>query len=190
MGNVRVAFEVLPDGKSASKVHQFLQFQMVLDIKMEDFRQKAKLVAGDHMIKAWPTIMHVSIVLREMARITLMTATLNDCDVNLGNILNAYVQVHVTEKGQTTLGPDFGKDARKTAVIIRDLNSLKSAGATFRSHLTRDMKYLGYESCKAYLNLCHKPEIRPKDEVQYYSYLLCYADDILCIHHDVDAMLK
>ena len=38
MENIRVAFEVLPDGKSAPIGHQFVQCHMVFDIKMEDFR--------------------------------------------------------------------------------------------------------------------------------------------------------
>ena len=49
MENVRVAFEVLPDGKSVPIGHQFVQCHMVFDIKMEDFRCKARLVAGGHM---------------------------------------------------------------------------------------------------------------------------------------------
>ena len=35
-----------------------------------------------------------------------------------------------------------------------------------------------------------KPEIRPEDGVKYYSYLLCYVDDMLCIHHNADAVLE
>ena len=38
MENVRVAFEVLPDGKPVPIGHQFVQCHMVFDIKMEDFR--------------------------------------------------------------------------------------------------------------------------------------------------------
>ena len=38
MENVRVAFEVLPDGKSVPIGHQFVQCHTVFDIKMEEFR--------------------------------------------------------------------------------------------------------------------------------------------------------
>ena len=48
-----------------------------------------------------------------------MIAALNDLEVKLGNILNAYVQAPVTEKVWTTLGSKFSKDTRKTAVIVR-----------------------------------------------------------------------
>ena len=56
---------------------------------------------------------------------------------------------HQTEKAWTTFGPEFGRDAKKTAVIVRALYSLKSAGAAFRSHLARCMESLSYQSCKA-----------------------------------------
>ena len=111
------------------------------------------LVARGHMTKALATITYASIVSRETVRIALMIATLIDLEVKSGDILNAYVQVPVTEKVWTTLGPEFSKDARKTAVIVRALYGLKSAGAAFRSHLARCMESMGYQSCKADLDL-------------------------------------
>ena len=49
MENVRVTFEVLPDGRS-------VPINMVFNIKMEDFRLKVRLVAGGQMTKALATI--------------------------------------------------------------------------------------------------------------------------------------
>ena len=71
MENVRVAFKVLPDGKSVSIGHQFVLCYMIFDIKMEDFRGKARFVAGGHMIEAPATITFFSIVSRETVRIIL-----------------------------------------------------------------------------------------------------------------------
>ena len=88
---------------------------------MENIRGKARLVAGGHMTKAPTTISCASIVSKEIVRIALMIATLNDLEVKLGNNLNAYVQAPVTEKVWNTLGPEFGQDARKTSVILRAL---------------------------------------------------------------------
>ena len=104
--------------------------------------------------------------------------------------LECVVQVPVIEKVWTTLCPDFGKDAGKTAVIVRALCGLKSAGAAFRIHLAKCMDSLGYKSCKTDPDLWLKPEIKPEDGVQYYYYLLCYVGDILCIHHNTDNMLE
>ncbi len=43
---------------------------------------------------------------------------------------------------------------------------------------------MGYTSCKADPDLWLKAMTRPEDNVPYYAYILCYVDDILCIHHD------
>jgi hypothetical protein len=90
----------------------------------------------------------------------------------------------ITENVWTILGPEFGEVAGKTAVIVRALYGLKSAGAAFRAHLASCMRELGYTSCKVDPDLWLKSETRPDDSVRYYSYILCYVDDILCIHHD------
>ena len=35
-----------------------------------------------------------------------------------------------------------------------------------------------------------KAQYRPEDKLEYYSYILHYVDDILCIHHDPDDILS
>ena len=102
--NFRVAFEVLPKGKSVPIGHQFVQCHVVFDIKMEDFRQKARVVAGGHMTKALATVTYFGIVSRKTVRIALMISALNDLEAKLDTILNAYVQAPVTEKVWTMLG--------------------------------------------------------------------------------------
>jgi len=82
------------------------------------------------------------------------------------------------------LGAEFGNDAGKSAVIVRALYGLKSAGAAFRAHLASFMRQMGYTSCKADPDLWYKAETRPSDNFRYYAYILCYVDDILCMHHD------
>jgi len=49
--------------------------------------------------------------------------------------LNAYVTAPVREKIWTTLGPEFGADTDKQAIIVRVLYGLKPTGAAFMKHL-------------------------------------------------------
>ena len=142
------------------------------------------------MTKALATTTYASVVSRAAVRTALMIAALNDLEVKLGNILNAYAQAPVTEKVWTMLGSEFSKQARSSSVIIRALYGLKFAGAAFSSHLAKCMESLSYQSCKADPDLWLKPEIRPEDGVKYYSYLLYYVNDILCIHPNADSMLE
>jgi hypothetical protein len=51
------------------------------------------------------------------------------------------------------------------------------------------MRQMGYTSCKADPDLWFKAVTRPDDSVLYYAYILCYVDDILCIHHDALSVL-
>ena len=88
---------------------------------MEDFRRNARLVAGGHMTKAPPTVTYASVVSRETDRLALTIAALNDLEVKVGDVLNAYTTAPITDKVWTTLGPEFGPDAGKTAIIVRAL---------------------------------------------------------------------
>lgn len=99
------------------------------------------------MTKAQAIITYEIVGFRETAKIALMIATLNDLEVKPADILNAYIQAPETEKVWTILGTEFGSDASKTEMIVRILCGSKSAGAAFKSHLTRCMKSMGYDWC-------------------------------------------
>jgi hypothetical protein len=90
-------------------------------------------------------------------------AALNDLEVKVGDVLNAYITAPITEKVWTVLGAEFGSDAGKSAIVVRALYGLKSAGAAFRAHLASFMQQMGYTSCKADPDLWYKAEIRPSD---------------------------
>jgi hypothetical protein len=90
MKNVRVAFNVLADGMAPPADHQFICCHMIFDIKMEDFRRKARLVAGGHATKAPATLTYASVVSRETVQIALLMAALNDVDIWAADVLNAY----------------------------------------------------------------------------------------------------
>jgi len=189
MKEVRKAFEILPDGKTAPIGYQKIPCHMIFDLKMEDFKRKARLVAGGHRTDAPATITYASVVSRETVRLALMLAALNDLQVKAGDVLNAYITAPCKEKVWTTLGAEFGPEAGKNALIVRALYGLKSAGAAFRAHLASFMRQMGYSSCKADPDLWYKAETRPSDNVRYYAYILVYVDDILCMHHDAMTVL-
>jgi hypothetical protein len=142
---------------------------MIFDIKMEDFQCKARLVAGGHMTKAPATSTHASVVSCETVHIALLMAAMNDFSVKVGDVLNAYITAPITEKVWTVLGPEFGIDAGKSAIIVCALYGLKSAGAAFCAHLASFMRQMGYTPCKADPDLWYKAETRPADSFRYYA---------------------
>ncbi len=163
---------------------------MVFDVKMEDFKCKARLVAGGHKTNALAIITYASVISRETVHIAHMLVALNNLQVKVSNVLNAYITTPCKEKVWTNLGPEFGPNARKNALIVHSLYGLKSAGAAFHAHLASFMHQMGNTSCKADPNLWYKAKTRPQDnDVQYYAYFLRYVDDILWMHHDAMSVL-
>jgi hypothetical protein len=131
MKEVCITFNILPDGHSAPIGYQKIPCHMIFDVKMENFRQKARLVAGGHQTEAPVTITYASVVSLETVRLALTTASLNDLEVKVGDFLNTYITASVKEKVWTVLGPELGHDAGKSAIIVRALYGLKSAGAAY-----------------------------------------------------------
>ena len=150
---------------------------MIFDVKMEDFRRKARYVAGGHTTKASATLTYASVVSREKVQIALTLAALNDLDVKVSDIQNAYLTAPVAELIWTTLGPEWGPDKGKQAIIVLSLYGLKFAGALFRNHLADYMRHLGYQPCLADPDLWFKAEVQPADGFKYYAYVLLYVDD-------------
>jgi hypothetical protein len=95
--------------------------------------------------------------------VALNLAALNDLDVKMADIENAYLTAPITEKVWTVFGPEFGDDAGKRALSVRALYGLKSAGTAFRNHLAECMKHLGWNLCRADMDLWMKAETRPDD---------------------------
>ena len=50
MENVKITFQIIPNGKELPNWFQYINGHMVFDFKMEDSQRQAFLVAGDYMI--------------------------------------------------------------------------------------------------------------------------------------------
>jgi hypothetical protein len=135
MKNMRIAFKCLNPGEHVPLGYKRMKCHIIFDIKIEDFRRKAHMVAGGHMTSA-PTIMtYASVVSHETIRIALNIVALNDLKAKGADILNAYISAPIKEKIWCALGPEFGPNAGKSAIIVCTLYGLKSTGAAFNAHL-------------------------------------------------------
>ena len=88
----------------------------------------------------------------------------------------------------TFLGKYSGADLGKKAIIVRALYGLKSSRAAFHVHQEECMRSIGYTPCRGDNDLRMKPEIDPHED-EYYSYILCYVDYVLVVHHDAMTIL-
>jgi hypothetical protein len=78
---------------------------MIFGIKMEDLRHKLRFVAGGHTTDTPHAMTYASVVSRESVSIALTLVALNDLDIKMDNIDNAYLTAPITEKVWTVLGP-------------------------------------------------------------------------------------
>ena len=108
MENVKITFQIIPDGKKPPNGFQDVNCHMVFDIKIKDFQRKTCLVAGGHMTITLDTIIYSSVVRRETVCIALTMVALYNLEVKAADILNTYVMAPNHEKIWTVLGPEFG----------------------------------------------------------------------------------
>ena len=62
MKSFKVAFKILDNDKSVPRNHQFVKYDMIFNVKMENFRRKARLVSGGHTEKAPAVVINASVV--------------------------------------------------------------------------------------------------------------------------------
>ena len=117
------------------------------------------------MVKNTPAVVtHASVVSRDTVRIALTIASLNDLEVKSSDVMNAFLTAPCAEKIWTTLGPEFGDNVGKKAIIVGALYDLKSTGSSFGNYITDCMRLLGYEPCRADPDLWFKAQFRPDDD--------------------------
>jgi hypothetical protein len=105
MKNVIIAFKILNGEESIPPTNQDIRCRVIFDAKMEDFRRKVRFVARGHTTYTPHAMAFASVVSRESVRISLTPAALNDVDVKMADIENAYPPAPITEKVWTVLGP-------------------------------------------------------------------------------------
>ena len=180
MANVKVAFEILENGKSAPPGWVKSSGHLVFDVKM-DFTRKARWVKDGHKTSDPEQSTYAGVVSRESVRIALTYAALNDIGVTACDIKNAYLQAPSSERHYIVCVYEFGiENVGKVALIRRALYGGKSSGADFWRHLRTCMQHLGFVSCKADGDIWMRPTQKENGQ-DYWEYVLLYVDDALCI---------
>jgi len=108
-------------------------------------------IAGGHRTDPPKVLTYSSIVLRELVRIALLLAGLNDLEVWLMDISNAYLTAHTMEKSYVVAKDEFGPELKGRVLrIARALYGLKSAGASFHTHLASILRnIMRFQPCEA-----------------------------------------
>ena len=191
MQNIRPAFEVWE--KDIDKIpigYQKIHCHMIFDVKLgENFRRKARFVAGGHTSETPTSLTYSSVVSRDSVCIILLITALNDLKIMACDIQNAYLMADCQEKIWAYAGPEFRSKRGQPMIINKALYGLKSSGATFWAHLADTLYDISFISTKADPDVWICPAVK-SDGAEYYEYVMCYIDDILSVSLDAISVLK
>ena len=121
-----------------------------------------------------------SLVSRDLVRIALLVAALNDLTVLACDIQGAYLNANCRERIYTIAGPEFGSEQGSVMIVKKALYGLKTSGAAFRSMMAATLHEMHYMPTKADPDVWLRPAVAP-DGAEYYEMVLCYTDDILSV---------
>ena len=190
MNNVEIAFKFLDDGTKVPIGFKKITCHLIFDVKF-DLTRKARYVGGGHLTNVSPSLSYSSVVSRDSVRIMFLIAALNDLDIKMCDIGNAYLNAETRERVWFQAGQEWGSKAGCEVIIVRALYGLKSSGAEWKKTFASYIRHtLGYSPCiGADDNVYLRPE---KDEMgeEYYSYLVVYVDDVLSIHKEPNKVLN
>ncbi len=181
--NVQVVFNFLSEDEQVPIGYKKIPCHIIFDVKM-DFTRKAHFIAGGHKTDPPTSITYSSVVSRDSVRIAFLLAALNDLDVMMANVGNAYINADICEKVYFVTGDEFGALNRgKNVIIVTALYGLKASRAAWCVHLAEVLHDMGHTSTLADPDVWLHAETKPGG-FEYYAYLLVYVEDILLISHD------
>ena len=158
---------------------------MVFDVKLGTLARKARFCADGHKVPGLPKeSAYRSVPSRDLVRILFLLAALNGLEVLSADIQDTYLSAQLAPGvkyymiAKEANGFTADQDGR-LCIIVRALYGLPIAGASFRAYLTKHLRELGYQPCKADPDVHMREEVR-KDGTRYWALLIAYVDDILC----------
>ena len=77
----------------------------------------------------------------------------------------------------------------KAMIVVRALYGLKSSGDAFRLFLAETLIDIGFKPSLADPDIWMRPAMK-SNGFKYWEFILCYVDDLLCIHKDPSIALK
>ena len=146
-----------------------------------DFTRKARFVANRSTTPITSASTYTGVLSRETVRVAFTYASFNGLDIMASDIHNSYLQVPISEKYWTILGPEFGPEFQGCkSYVVRALYGTRCAGSGFRQHLHECMKRLRCTSCLADLDLWIRKAVN-EYICKYYEYMFLYVDNCLCV---------
>ena len=150
---------------------------MIFDVKQEDLRRKARLVAGGHVVESSMHESYSSVVQQRSIRL-LETVALNEgLSFVTGDIGNAFVRADTKEQLYTIAGTEFGENKECTVIIKKALYGLATSVRQWNITLGDSIRKLGFTPTRADPDLW----IKINNSGKKYEYIATYVDDLIIV---------
>ena len=170
-------FKFHPSNTQFSKSNgwQYCPLHMIFDIKQQDMRHKARLVAGGNVIDSSSYNTNSTTVHDISIRLMMLIAVKNRLGLMAGDIGNAFPTAPNMEKVWTIAGAEFGEQAGSVVEIMRALYGLSTASRAFHEFLGDCLRRMKFNPTRADPDLW----IRKSPDYDGYDFIATHVDDLL-----------
>ncbi len=183
------ALRVLGDLEKVPVGSTQIDLMIIFDMKM-DLTRKCRICARGDQNDAPMNVTYASVVSQESVRIRFMLALLNGLKMLQANVAGAYLNAPCAERVHTVLGPEFGDQQGKVAVIVKALYGLSSSGYAWRSYCAGIMRdSLNFRQCRADDDVWMQKAAKSNGDT-YWKYVFIYTDDVLALLEDPKSILN
>ena len=155
-----------------------------------DFTRKARWVWDGHKTPDPVGSKYAGVVSRSSASIAFTYAALNDLDVCMADIRNAYLQSPASPKHYIICRPEFRiENVGKVAIMHWAVYGGKIRRRDFKNHVRSCMHFISFTSCPVDPDIWMRPDIK-SDGSKCYDYVLLYEDDALVVSENVEPIVR
>ena len=173
-------FKYYPGHHKFPSCYQYTPLRIIFDIKKEDFRRKARLVAGGHVVNSTMFESYSSVVQTKSLRLLLTIALGHSLTIVTADIGNAFIQAVTEEKIWSKCGKEFGDKAGCVVEIKKALYSLSTSARQWSLQLGDTIKSYGFQPSRADPGLWLKKSF----DGLYYEYIATHVDDLIIASKD------
>ena len=142
---------------------------LIFNVKF-DLTRKSTYVGGGHLTQVSPSLSYSSVVSRYSVHIMFLVTALNNLDVKMSDIGNAYLNAETRERIWFTAGQEWRSRAGYEVIIVRALYGLKSSGVKWKKTFSSYIKNtLGYSACIGADDNVYLRAEKDEDGNDYYS---------------------
>ena len=172
-------FAFHPPNYKPGRDYQFAPLRMIFDVK-HDFRHKARLVVGGHVVENRGAATYASVVKTTSVRILDVIAHRDGLEQLCGDVGNAFVNASTKEKVYCRAGEEFGDRHGSIVVIKKALYGLASSANMWRNLFADFLRGLGFAPSRCDRDVW----LRLRDDDTGYDYICTHVDDFKILAKD------